>query len=111
MQDKPSSFYRTEFWSAGVQLARRLPEGLFARVVQAVSTAYWTLNNRRREVVIQNLLPAVASREIAAQQSQQLFRNFAQKVADLWRYESGSNIDSLFLEWSGWEHYLSAKAD
>ena len=39
-----------------------------------------------------------------------MVEQFALKLADLWRYESGLPIDHLFGEWTGWEHFEKAQA-
>ena len=40
----------------------------------------------------------------------EMIRQFALKMADLWRYESGLPIDDLFGEWTGWEHFAKAQS-
>ncbi len=40
-----------------------------------------------------------------------MVQQFALKVADLWRYESGLPVDHLFGEWTGWEHFTKAQAE
>jgi KDO2-lipid IV(A) lauroyltransferase len=71
---------------------------------------YWRLNSQRRETVTENLLPALAGDyRRASALSRELFRNFAIKLADLWRYESGLQIEHLVLEWRGWEHFEAAR--
>jgi lauroyl/myristoyl acyltransferase len=109
---KPSSLYRAEFWRLGVAAARCLSPHTCARLSQSLAVVYWTLSRRRREAVVGNLLPPLEGDRAAAERtSRDLFRNFAVKLADLWRYESGQPIDSLFAELTGWEHFTQAQAN
>jgi KDO2-lipid IV(A) lauroyltransferase len=65
---------------------------------------------RRREAVIQNLLPPLnEDRGAATAKAQALFRQFTLKLVDLWRYEAGLPIEDLFGEYSGWEHFEAAR--
>ena len=62
--------------------------------------------------VIQNLLPPLNGDRAAAQRKgHEMIRQFALKMADLWRYESGLPIDDLFGEWTGWEHFAQAQSE
>src|SRR5207248_3021520 len=54
--------------------------------------------------------PLEGDRAVAENTSRDLFRNFAMKLADLWRYESGQPIASLFGHLTGWEHFRQAQA-
>jgi KDO2-lipid IV(A) lauroyltransferase len=61
--------------------------------------------------VIQNLLPPLhGDRPAAERKARELIDQFALKIADLWRYESGLPIDHLFGEFTGWEHFAAAHA-
>jgi lauroyl/myristoyl acyltransferase len=107
----PSSFYRAGFWQLGLAAARRLPPQTCARFSQVLALAYWTFARRRREAVIQNFLPPLEGNRVAAEKvARDLFRNFAVKLADLWRYESGQSIDGMFAVLTGWEHFTAARA-
>jgi lauroyl/myristoyl acyltransferase len=107
---RPSSFYRADIWRLGLATTKYLPPSVCTRISHLLSVAYWSLSNRRRNVVIQNLLPAMDGDSAAAKEAaQELFRQFALKVADLWRYESGLPIDDLILASSGWEHFEAAQ--
>jgi len=108
---KPSSLYRAELWRLGVTAAGCLSPHTCARLSQSLGVLYWTLARRRREAVLKNLLPPLEGERAAAERiSRDLFRNFAVKLADLWRYESGQPIASLFGELTGWEHFTQAQA-
>lgn len=72
---------------------------------------YVNLRPRRREIVVRNLLPVLnGDRAVAERTSLKLFQNFAVKLADLWRYESGQSISHMFTEWTGWEHFTAQSA-
>jgi len=107
-----SALYRAELWRVAVFMARRLPHFVLGQVAGNAAKAYWLSCPGRRRVVFENLLPAVHGDRLAARlATRELFQQFALKLADLWRYESGLPIDHLFDEWSGWEHFASAQAE
>jgi len=107
---RPSSFYRKEIWQLGLWLARVLPPHICAALAGGVGTAYWALAKHRREIVVQNLLPAVGGNLKRARRTARfLFQQMAQKLVDLWRYEAGLPIEDLFGDYSGWEHFEEAQ--
>lgn len=107
----PSSLYRAWPWNACVRLSRILPERLLVAMAKSLTAAYRLACPARAEVVFNNLLPACAGDRAAARAAtRELFQNFAVKLADLWRYESGRSIDTPFAELSGWEHFEAAQA-
>jgi lauroyl/myristoyl acyltransferase len=107
---KPSALYRTGFWRLGLLAARTLPRGPCAAVACTAARLYWQANRARREVVIQNLKPALAHDLSAARAAaRRLFRQFALKLADLWRYESGREIDGVFDAGDGAERIEAAR--
>ena len=58
-----------------------------------------------------NLLPPCQHNPKAASQAtRRLFREFALKIVDLWRFEAGLPIEHLFGRNSGWEHFQAAQA-
>jgi KDO2-lipid IV(A) lauroyltransferase len=67
------------------------------------------MSTRRREAVVQNLLPLCNDRPHAEAAAEQLFRQFARKLVDLWRFEAGISVDHLFTNMFGWEHFLAAQ--
>lgn len=108
---QPSSLYRAELWRLGVFMARRLPHFLLGRTASNLAKVYWLSCPRRRRVVFENLLPAVHGDRVAASvATRELFQQFALKLADLWRYESGLSIYNLFHQLIGWEHFQGALA-
>ncbi|HLP75489.1 MAG TPA: MMPL family transporter, partial [Candidatus Paceibacterota bacterium] len=107
----PSSLYRSELWRMGLWIVRILPRGLCIAVGKLLATIYCTLATKRREIVVQNLLPALNGDERGARlKAKALFRQFAVKVVDLWQYEAGFPMDSLLGNPSGWEHFTKAQA-
>ncbi len=108
---QPSSFYRREIWALGLWLGRILPGSFCNLLARALGLTYWRLNPERREVVIQNLLPACdGNQAVAKRATRRLFQEFAVKVADLWRFESGAMVDRELCSWSGWETFEAARA-
>ncbi|MCU0785541.1 MAG: MMPL family transporter [Verrucomicrobia bacterium] len=107
----PSSLYSARLWSAGLIVARLLPAGFCEALARMAAAVYWRLARHRREVVIQNILPALnGNREAAEAATQKLFRQFALKLSDLWRFENGEPVDDWLAEWSGWETFDVARA-
>ena len=107
----PSSLYRAEFWDVGVKLARRVPHGLLGRLAGHAARFYWLACPARRKVVFENLLPALhGDHQTAGIITRELFQQFALKLADLWRYESGLSIRHLFHDLTGWDHFQAAQA-
>jgi predicted RND superfamily exporter protein/lauroyl/myristoyl acyltransferase len=89
-RDDASSFYRAGLWRLGLAIVRTLPAWLVNGFCLVVAEVYFWLQRRRRDVVVQNLLPVCAGDpSAAAKTAHRLYRNFARKLADLWRLESG----------------------
>ncbi len=108
---QPSSLYRAGFWRAGVFMARRLPHFVLGQTASNLAKLYWLTCPGRRRVVFENLLPVVHGDRLAARvATRELFQQFALKLADLWRYESGLSIYNLFHDLTGWEHFQAAQA-
>ena len=108
---EPSSLYRAELWQVGVKLARRLPHFVLGQLARHTAKIYWLTCPNRRRVVFENVLPAVhGDRQSARITTRELFQQFALKLADLWRYESGLSIYNLFHDLTGWEHFQTAQA-
>jgi len=107
----PSALYRAGLWRGAVAVARRMPHFLLCRLAGHVAKVYWLSCPSRRRVVFENLLPAVHGDVRAAKiTTRELFQQFAIKLADLWRYESGLSIYNLFYSLTGWEHFEAAQA-
>ena len=92
----PSSLYRSEIWRFGLWLVRSLPQSACEMLGKILASCYWVVAAHRRKVVFENLLPACRQNKPAASRAtRKLFRQFAVKVADLWRFEAGLPIDHL----------------
>ena len=88
---RPSVFYRAWLWRLGMTLVRWLPAGLVRSLCAVGADLHFLTQRARREVVVQNLLPACAGNRIEAEHTaRRLYRNFGWKLADLWRLESGA---------------------
>jgi len=76
-------------------LVRLAPNSLLKAFCLALAQLHYWVRPRRREVVITNLLPAHAGqRRPARRTARRLYRNFALKLVDLWRVESGLPLQS-----------------
>jgi KDO2-lipid IV(A) lauroyltransferase len=99
------------FWRLGLWLVRIVPKPLLVALAHLGAGVYWHLGGKRREVVIQNILPAMQNdRAAAAQQARRLFYQFALKLIDLWRYEAGLPVHDLLGEATGLDHFFNAQA-
>ena len=95
----------------GLGVVRFIPRRVCVSLAHFFASVYWMVGRRRRKVVMENLLPAVANhREAAEKLARELFQNFAVKVIDLWRYEAGLPITNSFGTATGWEHFAGALA-
>jgi lauroyl/myristoyl acyltransferase len=107
----PSAMYRADIWRLGLWLGRVLPTGLGEWLAGIAGFIYSQLFWRRREVVVQNLLPVFAGNRNAAQTAaRKLFQEFAIKVMHLWRFESGRSVEKSLVGWSGWEIFETSQA-
>jgi KDO2-lipid IV(A) lauroyltransferase len=107
----PSTLYRPGFWRLGLGLVRLLPRSVCNRISRWGTDLYWLLARGRREIVIENLMPALNDREAAKKKSRELLRQFGLKLVDLFRYEAGLPLDDLFGESTGWERFQAAQAE
>ena len=99
----PSVFYRIWLWKAGLACVRFLPGFVLQFICVSVAEIYYRLQPQRREVVVQNLLPAVGhDRPMAERKAYELFRQFALKLAELWRFESGVAMDRWLTAGTDW---------
>ena len=108
---RPSSLYSANFWNLGLIVVRRLPRALTTTLARILATVYWHLASHRREVVIENFLPVVnGDRPAALAAARKMFTEFALKLADLWRFESGADVSGENAFWQGWENFEAARA-
>jgi lauroyl/myristoyl acyltransferase len=109
---KPSALYGVVAWRFGIWMVRIFPVRVLPAIAIPLALLYWNMARRRREVLIENLLPGLTNDRAAAEnEGRALMRNFAIKLVDLWRYEAGLSIDDLFGPSSGWEHLEQARAN
>jgi len=107
----PSALYCASLWRLGLFLVKCLPPKLCAQLAPLLADMYRSLARRRRQIVIENLLPALGGDVVEAEKKTKvLFRQFALKVVDLWRYEAGLPIEHLLGPGHGWEHFEQARA-
>jgi lauroyl/myristoyl acyltransferase len=106
----PSSLYGARLWKLGLWAARLIPVSICTVMVRFLANVYWIAAWHRREVLIQNLLPAVnGDRRKATILGRRLMNQFAIKLVDLWRYEAGLPINDLLGTTGGWEHFQKAR--
>jgi len=100
----PSAFYRAWLWRLGLAAVRFLPTLVLRQISLVIAECYYRLQRARRAVVIQNLLPIVrGDRASATSAAHALFRQFALKMIELWRFESGVAVAPWFtagIDWS-----------
>ena len=107
----PSATYRVEFWKLGMFLIRWLPRPVTDALARIIITLYRWMRPARMEVVTENLLPVFrGDRAQARASASKLFSNFAGKITDLWRYESGVPVAGMPKQSSGWEHLEKIRA-
>ncbi len=78
-------------------------------MARAGGAIYARVASRRRQVVVENLLPILdGDRSAAGRVATELFRRFGLKLADLWRYEAHLSLHGIFRGVEGWEYFLAA---
>ncbi len=87
------AFYCGGLWRLGLAGARIIPAALPKAVAAGLADLYWQFQRQRCEVVVQNFLPVFAGNKPAAEKAARAaHRNFAAKLIDLWRIESGEVV-------------------
>ena len=99
----PSVFYRAWLWKFGLVCVRVLPDFALKMICVGVAEIYYRLNPRRREIVVRNLVPVVGDRRLAERTAHELFHQFAVKLAELWRFESGISMDRWLTAGTDWD--------
>ena len=106
----PSKFYQAGFWRLGLLLARVLPDWFCSGLARTAAAVYWRLASHRRQTVIENLSPIFPGDAVAAVRvARNLYTEFAFKLVDLWRYESGLTAAEWYVDWRGWEIFNTAQ--
>ena len=91
--DAQPAFYRGGLWRLGLWAARIFPAVFLKTVAAGLADLYRLFQRRRCEVVAQNFLPVFAGDQVAAENAARAaHRNFAAKLVDLWRVESGEIV-------------------
>ncbi|MBU6408745.1 MAG: MMPL family transporter [Verrucomicrobia bacterium] len=105
----PPRIYSGWVWRLALLLASMVPAGLSRMLATFAAAASWRLARRRRQIVLQNLLPIVdGDHRAARRRARLLFSQFAIKMADLLRFEAGATQKKWFTGWQGWEHFHAA---
>jgi predicted RND superfamily exporter protein/lauroyl/myristoyl acyltransferase len=92
---RPFGLYRAGLWRLGLALVRVAPARLTEGVGVLLAEVYCLAQRSRRDIVLNNLLPVLGGDHAAARKAtRRLHRNFALKLADLWRMESGAPMRS-----------------
>jgi predicted RND superfamily exporter protein len=108
-QTGPSRLYSSVTWQLGMALARALPERLLHAIATSIATLFRLVRRARFRVVVQNLLPACnGDLPSARAAARRLFHNFGLKIAHLWTYEAGRDIDHLVGHLEGRDRFFSA---
>ena len=106
--NEPSSLYRAGLWKIGIRTIYILPARLSVGLGRFLATLYWSLVPARRNIVINNLLPVLGDLSVARKSARELFQQFSLKLIDLWRFESGRPVRTLFTALNGWEYFTVA---
>ncbi|MGZ4963625.1 MAG: lysophospholipid acyltransferase family protein [Limisphaerales bacterium] len=107
---KPSSVYNARLWRMGLAAAAALPPRLLRTVAGSASAIYAKANPARREIVVNNLLPVLGSRQQAEQAATKMFRNLGAKVADVLRCEAGKPASAMLAELVNADHVVATQA-
>jgi lauroyl/myristoyl acyltransferase len=87
------AFYRGGVWKLGLTAASIFPAELLKKFAMLMAEIYLWLQPRRVEVVLKNFLPLFPGDRFAAVEAVcAAHRNFAAKLIDLWRVESGEEV-------------------
>ncbi|HXC36351.1 MAG TPA: lysophospholipid acyltransferase family protein [Candidatus Acidoferrales bacterium] len=87
------AFYRGGFWRLGLMAARTFPPGLLKTIARAGAGFYLKFQPARVQIVLQNFLPVLnGDYSAATKAARAAHRDFAAKLIDLWRVETGYNV-------------------
>ncbi|HUB86896.1 MAG TPA: MMPL family transporter, partial [Verrucomicrobiae bacterium] len=92
-ETKLPAFYRAGLWRFGLFIGRILPAGFAKRFARVAAGFYFRFQRQRSEIVVQNFLPVFNNdRQAAEKTALAAHKNFAAKLVDLWRVESGEEV-------------------
>lgn len=111
--DRPSQLYSGMAWAAAHWISRHISRRWLSLAARTGVRVYLLIRPQRLEVVMQNLRPVLGQDRIRLRAvAMANFIQFAEKLVDLWRYESGIRpplrIDSP-ESWSVFHDALAAK--
>ncbi|MDX1951231.1 MAG: lysophospholipid acyltransferase family protein [Verrucomicrobiota bacterium] len=106
---KPSTLYRGDLWKLGMKIAGILPPQFLRIVARNSAAAYATINQKRCDIVRQNLAPLFENEAALNRNAQLLFRNFGEKLVDLWNYENGAGPETIRFDENSWGNFQSAR--
>ena len=107
----PSTTYGPGLWRFGLFAVRGMPRSVGRWLGFFVGLAYRLFRPARFRVIEENLLPVFAGdRRQARSASRRLLANFAVKIIELLRHESGASTEIALSRWSGYEIFAEALA-
>ncbi|HLP76574.1 MAG TPA: MMPL family transporter, partial [Candidatus Paceibacterota bacterium] len=87
------AFYHDTAWRFGLKWSKVLPQPVLKMIASALAGVYWKHHEKNCRTVIANFLPVFAGDRAAAEKAARAaHRNFAAKLIDLWRVESGKVV-------------------
>ncbi|HEX9045971.1 MAG TPA: MMPL family transporter [Verrucomicrobiae bacterium] len=87
------AFYRGAAWKLGLASARIFPAPLLKMIASGLADLYWLFQRGNCQTVVNNFLPVFRGDRVAAEKAARAaHRNFAAKLIDLWRVESGEVV-------------------
>jgi predicted RND superfamily exporter protein/lauroyl/myristoyl acyltransferase len=87
---KLPAFYRGGLWKLGLVAAKIFPAVVLKKFAAGLADLCWIFQRQRGEVVVQNFLPVFSGdKSVAEKAARAAHKNFAAKLIDLWRVESG----------------------
>lgn len=107
----PPSIYSALWWEIATRIGGMVPRRPAVALAGVMAELHRWLDRGRASVVLANQLPlAPGDRALAIRRTRQLYRSFAGKLIDLWRFESGLlPVEESALSWGGREHFEQAR--
>ena len=87
------AFYRGAAWKLGLTCAKIFPVALLKTIAAGLADVYWLIQRKNCQTVVNNFLPVFNRDQAAAEKAARAaYRNFAEKLVDLWRVEGGEVV-------------------
>jgi lauroyl/myristoyl acyltransferase len=103
---RPSSLYRGGVWKFALTASRLMPFAVARILAKTALHTYRVAQPKRREIVIQNLLPIFKNnRDAAEKTTARLYSRFATKLVDLFKFEAGVSMYPRFNLLHNWEAF------